>query len=59
MRPHQYPQAFTEHFEILKRYCAMREEEDLMTREIQAELSAYSRDELTCGAYVLVVRKNS
>ena len=35
----------------------MREGERLLTPEIEAELAAYSRDELTCGAYVIVARK--
>ena len=56
-RQAQYREAFARHFEILKDYCAMREGEHLLTAEIESELSAYSRDELTCGAYVIVGRK--
>lgn len=56
-RIHQYVDAFARHFEIVKHQCAMREGEHLLTPQIQAELSAYSRDELTCGAYVIVARK--
>ena len=56
-RQEQYREAFARHFEILKHYCAMREGEHLLTRDIETELSAYSRDELTCGAYVIVGRK--
>jgi hypothetical protein len=53
----QYVAAFSRHFEILKNYCAMREGEELLTPAIAAELSNYSREELTCGAYVIVARK--
>jgi hypothetical protein len=35
----------------------MREGERLLTPAIQTELSDYSRDELTCGAYVILARK--
>jgi SAM-dependent methyltransferase len=56
-RQDQYLKIFAEHFEILKHYCAMREGEELLTPQIEAELSGYSRDELTCGAYVIVARK--
>jgi SAM-dependent methyltransferase len=58
-RIHQYLEAFSAHFEILKHYCAMREGDQLLTPEIEAELvsSGYTRDELTCGAYVIVARK--
>jgi ubiquinone/menaquinone biosynthesis C-methylase UbiE len=53
----QYLAEFSKHFEIVKHYCAMREGEELLTPEIERELSAYTRDELTCGAYVIVARK--
>lgn len=53
-RRDQYLEAFAQYFQILKHYCAMREGEEFLTQEIQAELSAYSQDELTCGAYVIV-----
>jgi len=56
-RKDQYLAEFQKHFEILKEYCAMREGEHLLTPEIASELSYYSRDELTCGAYVIVARK--
>lgn len=56
-RQGQYLAEFTKHFEVLKHYCAMREGEDLLTPEIENELSNYSCDELTCGAYVIVARK--
>ena len=45
------------HFQILKHYCAMREGQDLLTPALEAELSTFSRDELTCGAYVILARK--
>lgn len=56
-RKDQYLSEFKNHFELLKDYCALREGEHLLTPQIESELSNYSRDELTCGAYVIVVRK--
>jgi SAM-dependent methyltransferase len=56
-RRDQYLEEFAKYFEIVKHYCAMREGEELLTPEIEAELSTYSREELTCGAYVIVARK--
>jgi SAM-dependent methyltransferase len=56
-RVDQYLQVFEKHFEIVKQYCAMREGEKLLTPDIATELSTYNRDELTCGAYVIVARK--
>jgi len=56
-RQSQYLEAFARHFEILKDYCAIREGEEFLTPQIRAELSDYSRDELTCGAYVILARK--
>lgn len=56
-RQKQYLDVFSNHFEILKHYCAMREGEHLLTPEIETQLSEFSRDELTCGAYVIVARK--
>lgn len=56
-RRDQYLTAFSQHFEIIKHYCAMREGEALLTPDIEAELSMYTRDELTCGACVIVARK--
>ena len=56
-RRDRYLEEFGKRFEILKHYCAMREGEDFLTRDLEAELSRYSRDELTCGAYVIVARK--
>ena len=53
----QYLQTFAFHFQILKHYCAMREGEALLTPALEAELSTYSRDELTCGAYVILAPK--
>jgi SAM-dependent methyltransferase len=53
----QYLEAFARHFEIVKHYCAMREGEELLTPEIEAELSAYGRDELTSASYVIMARK--
>jgi len=58
-RASQYLEEFSRRFEVLKHYCAMREGEHLLTPQIERELSEYSRDELTCGAYVIVARKPS
>jgi hypothetical protein len=35
----------------------MQEGEEFLTPEIEAELASYSREELTCGAYVILARK--
>src|SRR5206468_7855823 len=56
-RRDQYLETFVHHFQILKHYCAIREGEELLTSALEAELSAYDRDELTCGAYVILARK--
>lgn len=56
-RVQQYRAEFARHFEIVNAYCAMREGEQLLTAELARELSAYARAELTCGAYVFVLRK--
>jgi ubiquinone/menaquinone biosynthesis C-methylase UbiE len=58
-RKDQYLSEFSKHFEILKRYCAMREGEHILTPQIEGELAEYGRDELTCGAYVILARKGS
>jgi ubiquinone/menaquinone biosynthesis C-methylase UbiE len=57
-RTEQYLSEVGRNFEILKHYCAMREGEHLLTPQIEAELTEYSRDELTCGAYAIVARKS-
>ncbi len=56
-RKDQYLETFAHHFAILKHYCAMREGEKFLTSQVEKELFAYSRDELTCGAYVILGRK--
>ena len=56
-RKEQYVAALAQHFEILTQYCGSREGEHLLTPEIAAELAEYSREELTCSAYVIVARK--
>lgn len=56
-RRNQYLEAFARHFEILKHYCAGWEGEEFLTPEVEKELSGYDRDELTCGAYVILARK--
>lgn len=58
-RAAQYFSEFSKYFDILKHYCAMREGEDLLTPQIQSELANYTREELTCAAYVLVAKKAS
>jgi len=57
-RQGQYLELFTQHFKILKEYCASREGEEFLTPKLETELSAYSRDELTCGAYVILARQS-
>ncbi len=56
-RRDQYLETFAGYFEIVKHYCVTREGEELLTPALEAELSTFSRDELTCGAYVIVARK--
>jgi len=58
-RRDDYLEAFSEHFEILKQYCAIREGVNFLTPELATELSTYDTDELTCHAYVIVARKTS
>ena len=58
-RINQYLAEFCKNFEIIKHYCALREGEHLLTPRIEQELSDYSRDDLTCGAYVIAARKPS
>ena len=58
-RKDQYLETFARHFELVKHYCAVREGEELLTPTVEAELSAYNRDELTCRAYVILARKVS
>ena len=53
----QYVETFQSHFQVLKRYCALREGAEFLTQEIENELSPYSRDELTSGGYVILARK--
>jgi SAM-dependent methyltransferase len=54
----QYVEEFSRQFEVVKQYCLMREGEELLTPELEAELSTYKRDELTCGAYIIVALKS-
>jgi ubiquinone/menaquinone biosynthesis C-methylase UbiE len=56
-RIEQYVTEFAHRFEIIRNYCAMREGEAFLTPAIEHELSAFTPDELTCGAYVIVTRK--
>jgi SAM-dependent methyltransferase len=56
-RKDQYRETFADCFEIVKHYCVTREGEELLTSPLEAELSNYSRDELTCHSYVIVARK--
>ncbi len=55
----QYLEVFARNFQILKHYCAMREGEELLNPALEAELSNYSRDELTCRSYIILARKAS
>lgn len=56
-RKHQFLAAFAERFEVLSHYCNQREGEQWLTPALEAELSDYSRDELTCAQLVIVARK--
>ena len=58
-RKNQFLETFANHFEILDHYCAIREGEHLLTPALKAELSSYSRDELTCRDFVIVACKRS
>jgi len=58
-RRDQHLEAFARRFEILKHYCAIREGEEFLTPEVQGALAQYDRNELTCGAYVVVARKKA
>ena len=51
-RLNEYLAEFCKKLEVIKHYCAMREGEHLLTPEIEEDLSDYSRDDLTCGAYM-------
>jgi len=57
-RSEQYLSEVEKSFELLKHYCAMREGEHILTQQIENELCKYSRDELTCGAYIILARKS-
>jgi hypothetical protein len=54
----QYLETFSNHFEILKHCCALRKGEILSAPRIEAKLADYGRDELTCGARVIVALMN-
>jgi SAM-dependent methyltransferase len=56
-RRDQYIEAFSRHFEICVHYCAVREGAALLTPEVEAALSGYSRDELTCASLIIMARK--
>ncbi|MEI8305724.1 MAG: methyltransferase domain-containing protein [Chloroflexales bacterium] len=56
-RKDQYLAAFAEHFEVLAHYCGLREGEQWLTPALEAELSAYTRDELSCATLVIIARK--
>jgi ubiquinone/menaquinone biosynthesis C-methylase UbiE len=55
-RINQYIEVFEKYFCVLKQYCALREGEEFLTADIEIELSAYSRDELSCAGYVILAR---
>jgi SAM-dependent methyltransferase len=56
-RKAQFLAAFAERFEVLSHYCGLREGEQWLTPALEAELSDYSRDELTCATLVIIARK--
>jgi SAM-dependent methyltransferase len=56
-RKGQFLAAFAERFDVLHHYCALREGEQWLTPEIEAELSDYTRDELTCANLVIIAQK--
>ncbi len=56
-RKHQFLDAFAREFEVLHHYCGAREGEQWLTPELEAELSAYTRDELTCAHLIILARK--
>ncbi len=56
-RRDQYLETFSRSFEIVKHECGTREGQELLTPALQAELSHYSRDELTCRSYIIMARK--
>lgn len=58
-RRDQYREEFAERFSIVQEYCLTREGENLLTPELEHELAMYDRDELTCGAYVIVAHKDA
>lgn len=58
-RRDDYLREFGKRFKLLKHYCAVREGEHLLTNKIESELSGFTRDELTCGAYVIVAQRSS
>lgn len=58
-RIQQYLDEFSRHLSVTKHYCAMREGEHLLSREVLNSLPGYSADELTCGAYVIVAQKQA
>ncbi len=58
-RKDQYLETIAGYFEIVKHYCVTREGEELLNPGLEAELSNYSRDELTCRSYIILARKAS
>ena len=53
----EYLETFAHYFEILSHYCGTREGQELLTPSLEAELSTYNRDELTCRSYIILARK--
>lgn len=56
-RIHQFLEELSKHLEVEIHYRAMREGKHFLTPEIDAELSYYTRDELTFGANVIMIKK--
>jgi ubiquinone/menaquinone biosynthesis C-methylase UbiE len=58
-RKSQYLDAFAQRFEVVRHYCGLREGEQWLTPELERELAAYTRDELTCATLVIIARKGA
>jgi SAM-dependent methyltransferase len=56
-RRDQFLAEFERRFDVVNRYCAIREGEAWLDATIRVELGAFTDDELTCAAYVIVAKK--
>jgi SAM-dependent methyltransferase len=59
LRPREYSELFERFFDITIAECIGKEGEELLTPEIQNELSEYSREELLCACYLICGKKPS